>query len=192
MSASKVKPKENNVRAVDKNKIENNEKPKVNNANEENKTQLARPEEFKTPKKFARVAKDLPPVQTCTTQNSFVALETVKNTEDASDPPLPVMPKIKPIMLRINKNYNIILQEIFRKYPNTVNKSTGDYIKTQPKLQEDNDNINKLLEIKKAQFYTKDVTPHVKVVIKRLPIDTAVEGIVANPTMGPVRNMATP
>ncbi|GFQ87991.1 uncharacterized protein TNCT_130031 [Trichonephila clavata] len=79
--------------------------------------------------------------------------------------------------MRIGKNYNLILQEIFRKYPNTVNKSTGDYIKIQPKSQEDNENIVKLLEIKKAQFYTKDITKPIKVVIKGLPIDTDVEDI---------------
>ncbi|GFQ63793.1 uncharacterized protein TNCT_215141 [Trichonephila clavata] len=83
-------------------------------------------------------------------------------------------------MMRMNKNCNLILQEIFRKYPNTVNKSTGDYIKIQPKSQEDNDNIVKLLEIKKAQFYTKDISTPLKVVIKGLPIDTAVEDIEAD------------
>ncbi|GFQ92284.1 hypothetical protein TNCT_676731 [Trichonephila clavata] len=84
---SKVKPKENIVKVVDNNLTENNEKPIVNSTNEKSKTKRGRPGEFKLPKKFARVTKGLPPVQPCTTKNSFAALETVKNTEDASDPP---------------------------------------------------------------------------------------------------------
>ncbi|GFQ76214.1 hypothetical protein TNCT_392221 [Trichonephila clavata] len=108
---SKVKPKENSVKVVDNNLNENNEKPIVNNTNEKSKTKRGRQEEFKLPKKFAHVTKDLPPVQPCTTKNSFAALETVKNTEDASDPPPPVTPKIKPIMMRINKNYNLRYSE---------------------------------------------------------------------------------
>ncbi|GFQ63794.1 hypothetical protein TNCT_215151 [Trichonephila clavata] len=61
-STSKVKPKENNVKAVDKNLTENKEKHIVNSANEKNKTKRVGPEEFKLPKKFARVTKDLLPV----------------------------------------------------------------------------------------------------------------------------------
>ncbi|GFR00724.1 uncharacterized protein TNCT_377631 [Trichonephila clavata] len=79
--------------------------------------------------------------------------------------------------MRINKNYNLILQEIYRKYLNTVNKTTGDYIKIQPKSQDDNDNITKLLEIKKEQFDTMDPTTPIKVVIKGLAINTAVKVI---------------
>ncbi|GFR30323.1 hypothetical protein TNCT_610611 [Trichonephila clavata] len=125
LKPNKKKPDENNVKVNDQRKTKNNDDPKVQNStNEKNKTKRPRPEEFKTPKKFARVAKDLLPVRTCTTQNSFAALETVRNTEEASDHPLTVTPKIKPIMMRINKNYNFILQVIFRKYPNAVNKST--------------------------------------------------------------------
>ncbi|GFQ98587.1 hypothetical protein TNCT_68351 [Trichonephila clavata] len=53
----------------------------------------------------------------------------------------------------------------------------GDYIKIQPKSQDDNDNITKLLEIKKAQFYTIDSATPIKVVVKGFPIDTAITDI---------------
>ncbi|GFV33926.1 hypothetical protein TNCV_4585611 [Trichonephila clavipes] len=38
-------------------------------------------------------------------------------------------PKVKPIMLKFNKNFNLILQHLNRKYPDSVNKLTGEYIK---------------------------------------------------------------
>ncbi|GFV89439.1 transposable element Tcb2 transposase [Trichonephila clavipes] len=38
-------------------------------------------------------------------------------------------PKVKPIMLKFNKNFNLILKHLNRKYPDSVNKLTGEYIK---------------------------------------------------------------
>ncbi|GFQ90287.1 uncharacterized protein TNCT_346081 [Trichonephila clavata] len=177
---NKIKLKESSAKIANNTPAENNEKSTVSSTTEKNKMKRNRQEEFKLPKKFARVTKDLPPVQPCITKNTFEVLETVQNTEDENDPPPPATPKIKTIMMRINKNYNLILQEIYRKYPNTINKSTGDYIRIQPKSQEDNENIVKLLEIKKAQFYTKDITTPIKVVSKGLPIDTDVADIEAD------------
>ncbi|GFU66256.1 hypothetical protein TNCV_4035761 [Trichonephila clavipes] len=38
-------------------------------------------------------------------------------------------PKVKPIMLKFKKNFNLILQHLNRKYPDSINKLTGEYIK---------------------------------------------------------------
>ncbi|GFX72222.1 nucleic-acid-binding protein from transposon X-element [Trichonephila clavipes] len=86
-------------------------------------------------------------------------------------------PKIKPIMMKINKNYNLILQEIYRSYPNTVNKNTGNYIKIQPATAEDQDKIKNLLIIKKADHYTIEHPTVIKAVIKGLPSTTNVTDI---------------
>ncbi|GFS87909.1 nucleic-acid-binding protein from transposon X-element [Trichonephila clavipes] len=79
--------------------------------------------------------------------------------------------------MKINKNYNLILQEIYRTYPNTVNKNTGNYIKIQPATAEDEDNIKKLLVIKKADHYTIEHPSVIKAVIKGLPSSTNVTDI---------------
>ncbi|GFX91235.1 hypothetical protein TNCV_1246501 [Trichonephila clavipes] len=38
-------------------------------------------------------------------------------------------PKVKPIMLRYKKSFNLILQDLNRKCPDSINKLTGKYIK---------------------------------------------------------------
>ncbi|GFV70071.1 nucleic-acid-binding protein from transposon X-element [Trichonephila clavipes] len=73
---------------------------------------------------------------------------------------------------KINKNYNLILQEIYRTYPNTVNKNTGNYIRIQPATAEDDENIKKLLIIKRADHYTVERPTVIKAVIKGLPSST--------------------
>ncbi|GFX38865.1 nucleic-acid-binding protein from transposon X-element [Trichonephila clavipes] len=96
--------------------------------------------------------------------------------EESSDPP-PVQPK--PIMLRIVKDYNLIIQEINRKFPATVNKMTGNNIKVQPGSIDDHRDITALLEARKAEHYVIDRLANrpIKVVIKGLPVDTNVAGI---------------
>ncbi|GFX52777.1 uncharacterized protein TNCV_3719671 [Trichonephila clavipes] len=74
--------------------------------------------------------------------------------------------------MKINKNYNLILQEIYRSYPNTVNKNTGNYIKIQPATAENQDKIKNLLIIKKADHYTIEHPTVIKAVIKGLPSST--------------------
>ncbi|GFQ99778.1 nucleic-acid-binding protein from transposon X-element [Trichonephila clavata] len=177
---NKIKPNESSAKIANNTPAKNNDKSTVSSTTEKNKIKRNRQEEFKLPKNVARVTKDLPPVQPCTTKKLRGVRVSVQDTEEENDPPAPTTPKIKPIMMRINKNYNLILQEIYRKYQNTINKSTGDYIRIQPKSQEDNENIVKLLIIKKGQYYTKDITTPIKVVIKGLPIDTDVADIEAD------------
>ncbi|GFT31528.1 uncharacterized protein TNCV_609261 [Trichonephila clavipes] len=130
-------------------------------------------ENFQTPTKFARKIIEIPIEKVvCTTQNKFAILED----EEGMDTSTPT-PRIKPIMMKINKNYNLILQEINRTYPNTVNKNTGNYIKIQPATAEDDENIKKLLVIKKADHYTVEHPTVIKAVIKGLPSSTNVTDI---------------
>ncbi|GFX92671.1 uncharacterized protein TNCV_4087761 [Trichonephila clavipes] len=106
-------------------------------------------EDFTTPKKFARKIIEIPIEKVvCTSKNKFAVLENEEGMEVSPSAPTP---KIKPIMMKINKNYNLILQEIYRSYPNTVNKNTGNYIKIQPATAEDQDKIKNLLIVKKAE-----------------------------------------
>ncbi|GBN81756.1 hypothetical protein AVEN_191948-1 [Araneus ventricosus] len=48
--------------------------------------------------------------------------------KESSDEPKPL-----PINIRITENYNLLLQEINRKFPGTENKHSNGYIKTTPK-----------------------------------------------------------
>ncbi|GFT04054.1 nucleic-acid-binding protein from transposon X-element [Trichonephila clavipes] len=89
----------------------------------------------------------------------------------------PPKPKVKPIMMRINKNYNLILQEIYRTYPETVNKNTGNYFKVQLASEEDHENIKKLLNTKKADHYVIEESKIIKTVIKGLPASTDIADI---------------
>ncbi|PRD23048.1 UNVERIFIED_CONTAM: hypothetical protein NCL1_47460 [Trichonephila clavipes] len=80
-------------------------------------------------------------------------------------------------MMRIGKNYNLILQEIYRSYPNTVNKNIGSYIKIQPASAEDHENIKNLLDVKKADHYVIEHPTVLKAVIKGLPASTDIADI---------------
>ncbi|GFQ84344.1 hypothetical protein TNCT_541721 [Trichonephila clavata] len=97
-----------------------------------------------------------------------------------SDPPIPSPPKIKPIMMKIApKNYNLILQEINRKYPATVNKATGDWIKIQCATSDDHRDITISFVEKKIEHWVVDPIANrpIKVVIKGLPASTTVAEI---------------
>ncbi|GFW22541.1 uncharacterized protein TNCV_3364531 [Trichonephila clavipes] len=63
-------------------------------------------------------------------------------------------------------------KEIYRTYPETVNKNTGNYIKIQPASEEDHDNIKKLLITKKADHYVIEEPKIIKTVIKGLTAST--------------------
>ncbi|GFV91181.1 uncharacterized protein TNCV_897021 [Trichonephila clavipes] len=110
----------------------------------------------------------------CTSQNKFAVLGVEEAME--VNPPAPT-PKVKPLMMRFGKNYNLILQEIYRSYPNTVNKNTGSYIKIQPASAKDHENIKNLLTAKKGDHYVIEYPTAIKAVIKGLPSFTNVTDI---------------
>ncbi|GFY27870.1 nucleic-acid-binding protein from transposon X-element [Trichonephila clavipes] len=80
------------------------------------------------------------------------------------------------------KDYNLIVQEINRKFPSTVNKMTRKYIKVQPGSVDDHRDITALLEARKAEHYVIDRLANrpIKIVIKGLPVDTDVADIEAD------------
>ncbi|GFX16467.1 uncharacterized protein TNCV_601901 [Trichonephila clavipes] len=152
---------EQNLNTKDKNNIKNKE----GNKNPKTHKRTGQ-EDFKAPTKFARKCIEIPIEKVvCTSSNKFAVLDN----EEIMDPP---KPRIRPIMMRINKNYNLILQEIYRTYPETVNKNTGNYIKIQLASEEDHDNIKKLLIIKKADHYVNEEPKIIKIVLKGLPAPT--------------------
>ncbi|GFX72226.1 uncharacterized protein TNCV_4551481 [Trichonephila clavipes] len=150
--------------------------PSKNTKNDKDNSQnkkRTRQENFQSPKKFARKIVEIPIEKVvCTSKNKFAVLEDEEGMDTSTH-----TPKIKPIMMRINKNYDLILQEIYRSYPNTVNKNTGNYIRIQAATAEDQDKIKNLLIIKKADHYTIEHPTVIKAVIKGLPSSTNVTDI---------------
>ncbi|GFY77985.1 nucleic-acid-binding protein from transposon X-element [Trichonephila inaurata madagascariensis] len=114
----------------------------------------------------ANVALIFCPILTC--KNHYPHEVEKDSREEISEPPFI---QAKPIMLRIVKNYNLTVQEINRKFPATVNKMTGNYIKVQPGSIEDHRDITAMLEERKAEHYVIEPLANrpIKVVIKRLP-----------------------
>ncbi|GFR29093.1 uncharacterized protein TNCT_326221 [Trichonephila clavata] len=81
--------------------------------------------------------------------------------------------------MKVTKNYNLILQDINRKYPATVNKVTGDWIKIQCASSDNHREITISLVEKKIEHWVVDPIANrpIKVVIKGLPASTSVEEI---------------
>ncbi|GFV11673.1 nucleic-acid-binding protein from transposon X-element [Trichonephila clavipes] len=106
----------------------------------------------------------------CTTGNKFSVLGEEEAPPGKSSSPLTV----KPIMLKIVNSYNLIVQDINRKFPGTVNKMTGNYIKIQPATPDDHRDIVTHLENIRAQHYIikRLADRPIKVVIKGLPVKT--------------------
>ncbi|GFW78618.1 hypothetical protein TNCV_4260421 [Trichonephila clavipes] len=151
------------------------------------KLKRAGDEEFKLPKKAARTIKEIPIEQkvsdkvpyrfvtVCTTGNKFSVLEEEEAPPGKSSSPLTV----KPIMLKIVNGYNLIVQDINRKFPGTINKMAGNYIKIQPATPDDHRDIVTHLENIRAQHYIikRLADRPIKVVIKGLPVKTDVAEI---------------
>ncbi|GFT57697.1 nucleic-acid-binding protein from transposon X-element [Trichonephila clavipes] len=81
---------------------------------------------------------------------------------------------VKPIMLKIVESYNLIVQDVNRKFPGTVNKMAGNYIKIQPATPDDHRDIVTHLENIRAQHYIikRLADRPIKVVLKGLPVKT--------------------
>ncbi|GFV48749.1 uncharacterized protein TNCV_625361 [Trichonephila clavipes] len=164
LNKDKNNTKDNNNKNSTKVKEDNNSKPKNKPTGQE---------DFKAPTKFGRKCIEIPIEKViCTSSNKFAVLDTEEVMEVT-----PPKPKVKPIMMRINKNYNLILQEIYRTYPETTNKNTGNYIKIQPASAEDHENIKNLLVVKKADHCVIEEPKIIKAVIKGLSASTDVTDI---------------
>ncbi|GFY53361.1 hypothetical protein TNIN_373621 [Trichonephila inaurata madagascariensis] len=65
-----------------------------------------------------------------TNKNSESPMIEDNSEENQINEDVTVTPKIKPIMLRYKDNFNLILQDLNKKYPNSVNKLTGQNVST--------------------------------------------------------------
>ncbi|GFW34832.1 uncharacterized protein TNCV_2698121 [Trichonephila clavipes] len=91
----------------------------------------------------------------------------------------PAAPRIKPIMMKLFPEYNLILQEIHRTHPTATNTHVGGWIKIQTESSDHHREITSFLSDKKCQYYVTDPPANrpLKVVIKGLLATTDPEEI---------------
>ncbi|GFV43252.1 nucleic-acid-binding protein from transposon X-element [Trichonephila clavipes] len=100
----------------------------------------------------------------------------------ASCPPKP--PKIPFIHLKFKNNYNLIMQEVTRKWPKSRSRLSGEYLKILASTADEHREITAFLTEKNEEFHAIDpieVRPQ-KGVIKGLPISTDIDAIRADLT----------
>ncbi|GFX78120.1 uncharacterized protein TNCV_5134681 [Trichonephila clavipes] len=134
-------------------------------------------EEFKIPRKTSKginVPKEDNKI--IATKNKFAALNSANNdVEDVT----PAAPRVKPIMMKLFPEYNLILQEIHRTHPTATNTHVGGWIKIQAENSDHHREITLFLADKKCQYYVTDPPANrpLKVVIKGLLATTDPEDI---------------
>ncbi|GFT87271.1 uncharacterized protein TNCV_3953891 [Trichonephila clavipes] len=134
-------------------------------------------EEFKIPRKTSK-GSNVPKEDSkiIATKNKFAALNSAdKDVEDVT----PAAPRIKPIMMKLFPEYNLILQEIHRTHPTATNTHVGGWIKIQAESSDHHREITLFLSDKKCQYYVTDPPANrpLKVVIKGLLATTDLEEI---------------
>ncbi|GFW14631.1 probable RNA-directed DNA polymerase from transposon BS [Trichonephila clavipes] len=93
-------------------------------------------------------------------------------------------PKIPFIHLKFKNNYNLIMQEVTRKWPKSRSKLSGEFLKILASTADEHREITAFLTEKNEEFHAIDpieVRPQ-KVVIKGLPISTDIDAIRADLT----------
>ncbi|GFW16066.1 uncharacterized protein TNCV_2863991 [Trichonephila clavipes] len=91
----------------------------------------------------------------------------------------PKPPKIPFIHLKFKSNYNLVMQEITRKWPKSRSKLSGEYLKILASTADEHREITAFLTEKKEEYHAIDpieVRPQ-KIVIKGLPISTDIDAI---------------
>ncbi|GFX75378.1 nucleic-acid-binding protein from transposon X-element [Trichonephila clavipes] len=136
---------------------------------------------FVTPAKVAKKQKVLQnysfgAATPVSTTNQFQALtgSDALPTPDPTAVPVAHPPQDPPIHIKFANNYNLILQEINRKFPKTKSKLSGEYLRIFASTTDDHRDITLFLKEKGVQFFafhSIDLRPQ-KVVIKGLPIST--------------------
>ncbi|GFS64171.1 nucleic-acid-binding protein from transposon X-element [Trichonephila clavipes] len=121
-------------------------------------------------------------------QNKFKVLAGSSAMQDSVNAAVPVAPpkphKIPFIHLKFQSNYNLIMQEITRKWPKSRSKLSGEYLKILASTADEHREITAFLTEKEEEFHAIDpieVRPQ-KVVIKGLPISTDIDAIRADLT----------
>ncbi|GFT45293.1 probable RNA-directed DNA polymerase from transposon BS [Trichonephila clavipes] len=133
-------------------------------------------EDFKIPRKTAKsntVPKENIKINS---KNKFAALNTANDdVEDVT----PAAPKVKPVMMKLFPEYNLILQEIHRTHPTATNTHIGGYIKIQAESSDHHREITQFLTDKGCQYYVTDPPANrpLKLVIKGLLATTEPEEI---------------
>ncbi|GFW09823.1 uncharacterized protein TNCV_868851 [Trichonephila clavipes] len=84
------------------------------------------------------------------------ALEALNTANDDVEmsPLLPL--KVKPVMMKLFPEYNLILQDIHRTHPTATNTHIGGYIKIQAESADHHREITKFLTDKQVQYYVTD------------------------------------
>ncbi|GFU73244.1 uncharacterized protein TNCV_493691 [Trichonephila clavipes] len=138
-------------------------------------------EDFKIPRKTAKsntVPKENSKITS--TKNKFAALNTANDdVEDVT----PAASKVKPVMMKLFPEYNLILQDIHRTHPTATNTHIGGYIKihthTQAESADHHREITQFLTDKEFQYYVTDLLANrlLKLVIKGLLATTVPEDV---------------
>ncbi|GFY77276.1 hypothetical protein TNIN_236291 [Trichonephila inaurata madagascariensis] len=80
-------------------------------------------------------------------------MEVVDSDQTHDNDEVVTQPKVKPIMLRYKKNFNLILQHLNRKYPDSINKLIGECIKFTAANIDQHGEITKELKANGEEFY---------------------------------------
>ncbi|GFU02304.1 uncharacterized protein TNCV_1238231 [Trichonephila clavipes] len=135
------------------------------------------------------IEKSIPGPTTETTQKSeedaagldekIKDLEALISANNDVEDVTPAAPKIKPIMIKLFPEYNLILQEIHRTHPTATNTHVGGWIKIQAESSDHHREITSFLTDKKCQYYVTDPPANrpLKLVIKGLLATTDPEDI---------------
>ncbi|GFX80749.1 uncharacterized protein TNCV_553891 [Trichonephila clavipes] len=111
-------------------------------------------EDFKIPRKTAK-SNTVPKknIKINSTKNKFAALNTAN--DDVEDVTI-AAPKVKPVMMKLFQEYNLILQDIHRTHPTVTNTHVGGYIKIQAESADQHREITQFLTDKAVQYYVTD------------------------------------
>ncbi|GBM39189.1 hypothetical protein AVEN_136404-1, partial [Araneus ventricosus] len=122
------------------------------------------------PKKAARpqLGKSNAPIET---SNRFQNLMNTPETNFLNDKEIKI--SIPDINLKISADYNLTIQEITRKFPETICKYNRGYIRISPHSHIDRENIIELLNKSEKEYVLSEAPENrpVKIVIKDLPPD---------------------
>ncbi|GFW02624.1 uncharacterized protein TNCV_2456381 [Trichonephila clavipes] len=139
-----------------------------------NKSKNTTDSDFVFPKKTAKNT-PLEEKKEIKINNTFEALTSDKTDVQDVTPAY----KIKPIFMKIIDSYNLVLQDLHRKYPTATNTHTKGYIKIEAQTENDHNEIVNYLKDKNLEFYLIEppLSTPLKLVIKGLPVDIDPEDI---------------
>ncbi|GBM23721.1 hypothetical protein AVEN_156562-1, partial [Araneus ventricosus] len=130
-----------------------------------------------SPKKAARpqIEKSNSPIDT---SNRFQNLMDTTENNISIDPEIKI--SIPDINLKLSSDYNLTIQEIVRKFPETTCKYNRGYIRISPHSIEDRDKIIETLDKTEKEYVLSEPPENrpIKIVIKNLPPDHSKDSIV--------------